>query len=183
MKIFAETSRLILREILPEDDNGMFDLDRDVSVHKYLGNKPIQSIAQARENIRLIRKQYLDFGIGRWAMIEKKSNDFMGWAGLKFMDQRNGYKNYYDIGYRLIPRFWGKGFATEAAIASRDYAFKEMNLAVIYGCTHIENLTSKNILEKIGLQFVETFISDDLICNWLELKSEDWEMLQTQYPK
>ena len=177
MKIFAETPRLILRELLPEDDKGMFELDKDPLVHQYLGNKPIQDIAQARENIRLIRGQYADYGIGRWAMIEKNSNDFIGWAGLKFMDLRNGYKNYYDIGYRLIPRFWGKGFATEAAVASRDYAFREMNLAVIYGCTHIENLTSKHILQKIGLQFIETFTSDNLVCNWLELKKKRWETM------
>ena len=174
MKIFAETPRLILRELLPEDEKGMFELDSNPAVHKYLGNKPVENIEQVKEVIRLVRQQYIDYGIGRWAIIEKERNCFIGWAGLKFMTLMNSHVNYHDIGYRLIPKYWGRGFATEAAIASRDYAFNEMNLDVIYGCTHIENLTSKHILEKIGLQFIETFPYEELTCNWLELKRERW---------
>lgn len=44
MKIFAETERLILRELLPSDDYGMFELDSDHEVHRYLGNKPVTTI-------------------------------------------------------------------------------------------------------------------------------------------
>jgi len=177
MRIFTETDRLILREILPEDEDAMFELDSHPEVHRYLGDHPITTKEQARETIRSVRQQYEDYGMARWAMIEKGSGQFLGWAGLKFMTEQNNHKNYYDIGYRLIPRYWGLGFATEAAIATRDYAFNEMNLDVIYGCTHIENVVSKHILEKIGLQFVETFPYHDLTCNWLELTRERWELL------
>jgi RimJ/RimL family protein N-acetyltransferase len=177
MKIFAETPRLILREILPEDETGMFEMDSNPEVHKYLGNKPYQSIEQSRENIRFIRQQYADYGIGRWAVVEKESGKFMGWSGLKFMTSLNGHNNFHDIGYRFIPKFWGQGFATEAAIVARDYAFQEMKLPIIYGTTHIQNLTSKYILEKIGLQFIETFPYEDLTCNWLELERNDWHKL------
>ena len=69
MKIFAETERLILREILLSDDEGMFELDADKDVHKYLGNAPIANIDQARKTIQMIRQQYMDNGIGRWVII------------------------------------------------------------------------------------------------------------------
>lgn len=78
MKIFAETERLILREILPTDIDGMLALDSDPEVHKYLGNKPISSRNQAAAIIEFIRQQYVDNGIGRWAIIDKKTNDFVG---------------------------------------------------------------------------------------------------------
>ena len=54
-----ETKRLILRELLPSDEVGMFELDSNPAVHKYLGNNPIATIEQAREIIEKIRGQYL----------------------------------------------------------------------------------------------------------------------------
>lgn len=47
MKIFAETDRLILREMLPTNDKGMFELDSDPDVHTFLGKTPIQTLQQA----------------------------------------------------------------------------------------------------------------------------------------
>lgn len=87
MKIFAETERLILREILPSDIDGMFELDSDPEVHKYLGNKPVTTREQISDAINFIRQQYIDNGIGRWAIIDKKTNDFIGWTGLKFVTE------------------------------------------------------------------------------------------------
>jgi [ribosomal protein S5]-alanine N-acetyltransferase len=177
MKIFAETERLLLREILPEDESGFFELDANPEVHRFLGNKPVKSMDEVRAYIKLIRQQYEDYGIGRWAVVEKKDNQFIGWAGLKYITQpiNNNRLHYYDIGYRLNQKYWGLGYATEAAIIARDYAFDTMKLDAIYGCTHIDNHVSRHILEKIGLRFVETFPYQDMICNWLEMKAGDWK--------
>lgn len=82
MKIFAETERLILREILPTDVNGIYELESDPEVHKYLGNNPVSDINQIVDGINFIRQQYIDNGIGRWAIIDKKNNNFIGWTGL-----------------------------------------------------------------------------------------------------
>jgi len=71
MEIFVEIERLILREITLEDEVGLFQLDSDSDVHRYLGNKPVDNIEQIREVIKFIRQQYIDNGIGRWAIIEK----------------------------------------------------------------------------------------------------------------
>jgi len=158
MKIFLKTERLILREILPSDDEGMFELDSDKEVHKYLGNQPFTKIEDSREMIRFIRKQYEDNGIGRWAMINRETNEFMGWAGLKLMkDLTNYHINYYDLGYRLIKRFWGKGYATESARASISYGFNELKLNEIYAMADVGNRESRYVLEKAGLEYVEDF--------------------------
>lgn len=74
MNIYAETERLILREILPTDIDGMFELDSDPEVHKYLGNKPIKDKVQIPDMIDFIRKQYVEHGIGRWAIIFSFNN-------------------------------------------------------------------------------------------------------------
>lgn len=82
---YIETERLILRDLLPDDDIAMFELDSNAEVHKYLGGQPIKMIDQAREVIAGIRTQYQDNGIGHWAVIEKLSNKFIGWSGLKYI--------------------------------------------------------------------------------------------------
>ena len=81
MKTSIETERLLLRELLPTDDAGMFELDSNPEVHIYLGNKPVKSIEESREAIANIRQQYLENGIGRWAVILKETGEFIGWFG------------------------------------------------------------------------------------------------------
>lgn len=170
MKIFLETERLILRELLPTDDSGMFELDSDKDVHKYLGNQPFTKIEESREIIEFIRKQYVDNGIGRWAMISKETGEFMGWTGFKLMKElTNNHVNYYDLGYRLIKRFWGKGYATESAKACLQYGFGELKLDKIYGMADTNNTASRHVLEKAGLKYVETFDFRGDLHDWFRI--------------
>lgn len=171
MKIFAETERLILREILPTDVDGMYELDSDPEVHKYLGKKTIKDKKQVSEIINFIRQQYIDNGIGRWAIVDKNTDDFIGWTGLKYVkNEVNNHKNFYDLGYRLIKRYWGQGIATETAIASLDYAFNELKAKEVYAMVECENRGSNKILKKIGMNFIETFNFDGVKHNWYKVE-------------
>lgn len=170
MNIFKETERFILREILPTDVDGMFELDSDPDVHRYLGNKPVTDKSQIVDIIQFIRRQYLDNGIGRWAIIDKKTNEFIGWTGLKYVtDLINKHQNYYDLGYRLRKKYWGQGIATETAVASLEYAFESLNLDKVYAAASCENEASNKILRKIGFHLTETFYFEDIRCNWYEM--------------
>lgn len=174
MKIFVETERLLLRELLPSDDEGMFELDSDKDVHKYIG-QPVETIEQSRGIIDSVRKQYTDYGIGRWAMIEKSTGDFMGWTGLKFITTIiNNHVNYYDVGYRLIKRYWGKGFATESAIAAVNYGFEKLLLNEIYATADMNNIASRNVLTKVGLKYVETYNHEGYDIGWYGITQMDW---------
>ncbi|MBL7933005.1 MAG: GNAT family N-acetyltransferase [Bacteroidia bacterium] len=170
MKIVIETPRLILREILPEDDKGIFELDSDPEVHTYLGKRPITSVQQAKDAIAFIRKQYVENGIGRWAVIEKESGAFVGWSGLKLMKElTNNHINYYDLGYRFIKKHWGKGYATETARATVDYAFNKMALSGIYGMAEAGNARSRHVLEKVGLRHEGQFMYDGVLHDWFKI--------------
>ena len=174
MKIYIETERLILRELLPTDDEGMFELDSDLEVHKYIGH-PVKTIEESRAMIAAVRQQYIDYRIARWAMIEKSTNDFIGWTGLKFVTEpRNNQINFYDLGYRLIKRYWGKGFATESAIASVEYGYEKLQLDDIYGMADMNNLASRKVLEKAGLKYIETFEDEGYACGWYKQSKKDW---------
>src|SRR5690606_29460565 len=118
----------------------MFELHSDPEVHIYLGNKMITSKEKINEVIDSVRQQYIDYRVGRWAMIYKKTNEFIGWTGLQFVTKEiNHHKNSYDLGYRLIKRFWGQGFAIESAFASLDYAFEKLNANEVYAIADCKN--------------------------------------------
>lgn len=178
MKFYLETERLILRDLLDSDVEGIFALDSDSIVHQYLGNNPIKTMKQAEESINFIKQQYEELGIGRFATIEKSSGEFIGWSGLKLntgeSEALNDRQDFIDIGYRFIPKYWGKGYATESSIATLQYGFETMNYDTIYGAADIENIGSNKVLQKIGLQFVNEFLFEETRCNWYELKKENY---------
>lgn len=172
MKIIAETERLILRELLAEDETAMFELDSDPEVHRYVGNSPVESIEQIQDIIEFIQKQYEENGVGRWAVIEKSSNKFIGWAGLKlFKNEMNNHSNFYELGYRFIKSYWGKGYATEAAKASVKYGIEQLGVKEIYAMTDVENINSKKVLEKVGFKYIETFDDNGDQTDWFKLSN------------
>ena len=172
MKKSIETERLLLRELELSDAEGMFELDSNPNVHLFLGNKPVKHIDESIHQIKNIQQQYIDFGIGRWAVILKETNEFLGWFGIKFItNEINNHKNFYEIGYRFIERHWGKGYATEAGKAFVDYAFNEMKVEALYAYADAGNKDSRKILEKLGLQYINSFEYEGESEVWYELKN------------
>ncbi|WP_207423906.1 GNAT family N-acetyltransferase [Desertivirga brevis] len=175
MKIFAETERLILREILPQDEDSLFILDSDPEVHAFLGNNPIKIHQQAAEVVQFIRKQYITNGIGRWAVIDKETNTFVGWSGLKLItEETNNHIDYYDLGYRFIKKYWGNGYATETAYAALSYAFHRLSLTEVFAITDIRNYSSKRVLEKVGFKIIETFNYQGTEHYWFKVDKDGW---------
>lgn len=175
MKIHAESVRFILREIEFMDVDGMFELDSNPEVHRYLGNKTVSSKEEMLKVIAFIRQQYIDYGIGRWAIIDKETNAFVGWSGLKFVTEKtNNHQNYYDLGYRLIPKYWAKGIATETAIASLHYAFNQFNCKEVFAIADVDNDGSNKILQKVGLRFVQPFEIEGVKHNWYKLTKAEF---------
>ena len=168
MDLILETERLILRPLKHTDAERLFLLDSNPNVHKYLGNNPVTSIDQSIQYIENIKKQYKENGIGRFAVIRKEDNEFIGWCGLKFItEEENNYVNFYEIGYRFREDFWGKGYAFEAAKAWYDYAFNTLKIDILYASAHVENLGSRKVLEKIGLHLKNEYIWNTTIpCVW-----------------
>ena len=175
MIIFTETDRTILREITTEDLDDFFEMDSDPELHRYLGTQPVMNRDQIIETIHYVRQQYIDNGIGRWAIADKSTNRFMGWTGFKLVkDLINNQTDYYDLGYRLIRKYWGKGYATETAKASLDYGFANLNTEQIIATVNCENDASNNVMKKLGFSFVETFYLHNLKHNWYKMNKTEW---------
>lgn len=172
MKSSIETERLILREMIFSDDLGMFELDSNPEVHRFLGNNPVKHIDESRLYIENLRNQYEENGIGRWAVILKETNEFIGWSGIKLIKESiNNHQNFYEIGYRFIQKHWGKGYATEAGLAFVDFAFNQIKAENLYAYADSGNVNSRRILEKIGLHSVNFFEHEEEEHIWYTMKN------------
>ena len=147
MTIIAETDRLILRELMVADSKDFFELNSDPEVLKYTGDQPFSSIEAAAEFLENY-SDYEENRFGRWAVISKETNDFLGWCGLKLNEEK-----LIDLGFRFFRKEWGKGYATESAKASLKYGFNQLHLEEVIGRSSIENQASINVLEKLGMHF------------------------------
>jgi ribosomal-protein-alanine N-acetyltransferase len=176
MIIFAETDRTILREMIIEDVDDFYEMDSDPEVHRFLGTKPVTDKNEIADTIRYVRQQYFDHGIGRWAIVDKSTGQFIGWTGLKLVkDMINLRTNYYDLGYRLKRKHWGQGFATETAIASLDYGFDILKLNEIIATVNMGNAASNRVVNKLGFTLSGTFNLHDLKHNWYTIDKEEWD--------
>lgn len=176
MGIVIETERLILRELEYTDQNDLFEMDSDPEVHLYIENNPVKSIDEITKVIEMLKIQYKENGIARWAVVDKLANECVGWSGLKYFNQPlNNHTDFYELGYRFKKKHWGKGFATESAIAILDYGFKNLNTNRIFAITDPKNVNSKKVLTKLGFDFQETFDYEGDPTDWFELKKTTWE--------
>lgn len=174
--VYIETPRMLMTSIILDDAQGILDLDGDPEVHKYLPDPIKSTLEEARVDILNIQKQYKEVGIGRYALIRKSDRAFLGWSGLRLESETiNGHTNYIDVGYRLIQKFWGMGYATESAIASVAYAFQVLGLDIIYGEAEVANTASCNVLRKSGMIHVDTYDDDGYLVEWYELTKEHWQ--------
>ncbi len=157
MNIIIHTERLILRKFTEKDAQLIFDLNKDADVIKYTMD-PISDIELAKKVlVEVILPQYALYNHGRWAVHLKSDLSFIGWCGLKARPERNEI----DLGYRFVKNAWGNGYATEAAFASLNYGFKELNLSRIIGRAMPENIASIKVLEKCGMHY----ICDEIVDN------------------
>ena len=147
MKAIIQTTRFYLREKLLSDAKDMYLLNADPEVIQYTGDPPFKDEDEALAFI----KNYDHFrkhGFGRWVIVDKQNNEYLGWCGLKKHED-----GMIDLGYRIKKEHWGKGIASEAAAACLDYGFNVLSIENIVGRSASANLASIRILEKIGMTF------------------------------
>jgi len=153
MSPIIETSRLLLREFTLEDIADVYAFGSNEVVNRYTGDPLMESPAQARKVISdtwLV--DYKTYGYGRWALIYKPEKKLIGFVGLKYLSDIQET----DIGYRLLPDYWGKGIATEAAKEVLAYGQQTLGIKRIIGIAFPENIASCRVLEKIGLKWYKT---------------------------
>lgn len=173
MNIVLETERLILRPLELSDATDFFAINDNPNVSRYL-RIPLKSIAETETYIQKIINEYNQNGIGRFAVVLKESGKLIGFSGLKFRPtEENGFSNIYDLGYRFAEEHWHKGFATEAALAWLKYGFEKMKLPGIHACAVKDNMGSNKVLQKLGFQFENEYITNHEPHNWYKIENKN----------
>jgi GrpB-like predicted nucleotidyltransferase (UPF0157 family)/dephospho-CoA kinase len=153
MKIALETKRLILKFLELSDLKDLVALRSDPDVMKYIGDGSVHTEERVKDFLINILIPYQEkHGTGFFAVFEKESGDFIGQAGLFHL---GFYDNQPDIelAYRLHKRYWGKGYATELAIALIKWGFEHLEITKIVAGAEIENIASQKVLLKAGFDF------------------------------
>ena len=146
---WLETLRLELRTFVENDFDDLYRLDSDPRVMKYLADgKPLAREVVAQRLKRFLRYPALYPDLGVWRAARRDTGAFIGWFALNYA----GKSTDIEVGYRLLPVAWGKGFATEGASAIVDYGFDDLGLYRIIGVTHPGNTASQRVLMKAGLE-------------------------------
>lgn len=148
--IVAETKRLQLRQFHIADGAAMDRVFGNAEVMRY-GRGP-QTAEWVRTWLQNRATIYQQRGFGLWAVIERETEHTIGYCGLSHFDDIAGQAET-EIGYRLARSSWGRGYATEAACAVRDYGFRTLGLSRLIAIIDPRNTASAKVAEKTGLQF------------------------------
>lgn len=162
-----ETERTYLRELHVNDAKDFYQLNADEDVLRYTGDVAFPSIRDAELFLQNY-SHYQNYGFGRWAVIDKKTDNFLGWCGLKYTPE----KDEVDIGFRFYRKYWGFGYATESAKVCLAYGFEKFNLQRIVGRAMSENSASIRVLEKIGMHWIENFSQEEKVWFLYEIKNQ-----------
>ncbi|MES2073728.1 MAG: GNAT family N-acetyltransferase [Pseudomonadota bacterium] len=159
MKTTIETERLLLRAFSAEDAPAYYPLCVIPEVIRYVGNKPMASVDEVRAGLlEGPIADYRKYGFGRFAVIWKETGQLIGFSGLKYMPAFAEV----ELGYRLLPEFWGRGLASEAGQASVGFARDALNLSRLIGIVHPDNQGSAHVLQKLGFR-IEKQVRMELI--------------------
>ena len=149
--IVMETPRLFLRHLHIVDGDAMDRVFGDAEVMHY--GPGVQTQEWVRNWLRGCLEDYFQkWGFGLWCVVEKAGREVVGYCGLSRFGEVGGQPET-EIGYRLMRAHWGKGFATEAARAVRDYGFDTLCLPRLISIIDPRNVASIRVAEKNGLRY------------------------------
>ena len=147
-----ETKRLILRPMSPTDLDDLLLIFTDPKVMASFGGELFSRTQMERWLLRNLTHQD-EWGYGLFSVILKENGRLIGDCGLEQMEEEGAA----ELGYDFRSNYWHRGFATEAALAVRDYAFEILQLPQLISLIRVGNLASKRVAEKVGMSLVEEF--------------------------
>lgn len=174
-----DTERLNLRQLRLDDASQAFELRSNKKVMKYMDSELHTSI-EASQGLVKSKIDSLKNHLGlHWAITEKGSDlmigDFSFWQ-LDFQHHRA------EIGYTLLPEFWGKGYMTEALNAFLKFGFEKFGLHSITANVNTENEKSKQLLLRLGFK-KEAYFRESYFFNGVYLDSEIYCLLERDLKK
>ncbi|MBE6721107.1 MAG: GNAT family N-acetyltransferase [Ruminococcaceae bacterium] len=152
--MIIQTERLYLREMGQKDYPALKKILQDPDVmYAYEGAFNDQE-TQAWLDKQISR--YQKFGFGLWAVVLQETGEMIGQCGLTMQPCKG--REVLEVGYLFQKKFWHKGYASEAAIACKEYAFHTLNADEVFLIIRDTNTASQNVAIRNGMKVVDRFI-------------------------
>lgn len=146
-----KTERLVLCGFELHDLDELSAILNKPAVMRYMpGGSPFPR-ERAEKTLHGIIGHWEERGYGWWAVRRRDSPHLIGWCGLTYLEELNET----EVAYLFDEPHWSKGLATEAALASLQYGFDEVDLDTIVALAHVDNTASRRVMEKCGMTYVE----------------------------
>ncbi len=146
----TEIERLLLRRWRDGDFNACAPLRRFGSDALHRRERPTH-LGQREEQIAWFVRHWEEHGFGLWAIGEKASSVFVGLVGLNYRVDWTEDEHKTEVGWRLDRAHWGRGLATEGAVANVRYGFESLDLEHIISIIQPANVASRLVAGKAGL--------------------------------
>jgi [ribosomal protein S5]-alanine N-acetyltransferase len=147
-----ETERLRLRRLSVDDAPFILALLNEPSFLRFVGDKGVRTLDDARTYIATQVASYERFGFGLYLTERKTDGAALGICGLVKRDTLNDV----DVGFAFAPQFWSQGYGAESATAILAHATNVLKLPRVVAITNPDNTASMKLLDKIGLRFLRT---------------------------
>lgn len=149
------TSRLGFRPWHPADLLPFAAMNQDPEVMRYFPK--LVDPEQTRDSVQRQIDQQRDHGFCFWATDLLATAAFIGFIGINQPRFKASFTPCFEIGWRLMPEYWGKGLATEGAKACVSYARHTLEIPELYSFTPLSNKPSERVMQKIGMHKLGTF--------------------------
>lgn len=150
------TARLSAERLTQDHLPEIRRMHRDAAVMAQLGG--LRDEAQTAAYLARNLQHWADYGFGLWILREAGGGEPVGRAVLRHL-LVDGVDEI-EVGYAFYPAFWGRGLATEVATACLELGRRKLGLTTIVAVTSPENLTSRHVLEKVGLVYERDFMHE-----------------------
>ena len=147
------TDRLTLRGWHDDDLDAVTAMNADPEVMRYIRDGSVLDRDGSAAALRRWRNHWVRHGFGLFAVEVRETGELAGWAGLAVPEFLPEVLPAVEIGWRLDRRFWGHGYATEAATAAMAYAFTDRGLDRLVSIRHPDNVRSRRVMDKLGLTY------------------------------
>jgi RimJ/RimL family protein N-acetyltransferase len=155
-----ETERLLLRRPQADDAAAFYPHWQDAEAVQYVGG--VKTREQTEEMVERMIRHWDWYELGEFTVERREDGEVLGRVGFQLWDPRdwtNGKRARLEgdvereLGWKLGHEHWGRGYATEAAAACRDWAVGELGLTRVISLIALENIASVRVAEKIGESF------------------------------
>ena len=145
------TERLVLQPLEESDAGALFNIYQTEGVLRYFPNPNPPRMETVERFICGQLAHWEEHGYGDWGILLPGEDSLIGWAGLQYLHELDET----EVGFLLDRPYWGRGLATEAALASLRFGFEHFSLDHMIALVHPENHASIRVIEKCGMRRVD----------------------------